>query len=129
MQASLSTRRIDAIWLNGVVGPFSSVSIHRRHALENRGMVGKRSFFNPLLPPMGRFGTREEKHYPNWVLGVQPLGQHIGAKLFRLLPARFRRGDHDASASASLYQKPLPEMARSTRRQGCGKQDADAEES
>lgn len=129
MQASLSTRQIDAIWLNGVVGPFSSVSIHRRDALENRGMVGKRSFFNPLLPPMGRFGTREKKHHPNWVLGVQPHGQHISAKLFRLLPARFRRGDHDASASASLYQKPLPEMARSTRRQGCGKQDAGAEES
>ena len=129
MQASLSTRRIDAIWLNGVVGPFSSVSIHRRDALENRGMVGKRSFFNPLLPPVGRFGTREKKHYPNWILGVQSLGQHIGAQLFRLLPARFRRGDHDASASASLYQKPLPEMARSTRRQGWGKQDAGAEES
>ena len=121
MQASLSTRRIDAICLNGVVGPFSSVSIHRRDALENRGMVGKRSFFNSLLPPVGRFRTREKKHYPNWILGVQPLGQHIGAKLFRLLPARFRRGDHDVGAIAALYQKPLPEMARSTQRQARAK--------
>jgi len=105
--AFLSTRPINAISANGLVDPFSTVGIHRRDALENRGVDGKRRLLDPLLPPVDRFGTREKKHYPHWLLGVQPPRQPIGSELLSLLSARFGRGDYDINAAPSLYQKPV----------------------
>jgi hypothetical protein len=116
----LSIPRIDAICPNGVVYPFSYVGTYCCDALENRRVDGKRRFLDSLLPPVDRFGTREKKHHPGWILGVQPPGQPISSQLLSLLSARFGWGDHDIDAASSLYQKSLSEMAGGTDREEGG---------
>jgi len=66
----LSSLRIDAISHNGVVDPFSCGSIHRGDSLENRGVVRNCRLFNQILPPVGRFRTREKEYYSSRILGV-----------------------------------------------------------
>ena len=100
-----------------MVHPFSDIGILSCDALESRGVGGKRRFLDTLLPPMDRFGTGKEKHYPNWLLGVQSSGKPVSAELLPFLSERFGRGNYDVDAPPSLYQKLVPEMAGGSDRQ------------
>jgi hypothetical protein len=108
----LSIFLFDAIWPNGVVGPFSIGSVNRCDTLENSGVVRERYFFNSLLPSMDCFGTRKEKYHPDRFLGVQRPGQCSCFELFCYLSAGFGRGTDDTGALALIRQEPLLEMAR-----------------
>src|ERR1700730_1386820 len=110
--ACLSSSLFDAIWPNGVVEPFSFISANRSHPLENCGMVGERYFFDSLFPPVDRFGTRKEKHYPGRFLGVQRARKRPGIKLLCHLSSRFRRGADDVGRIAIVHPKSVREVAR-----------------